>query len=164
MTLRSIFAASLIALTPVALVAPALAQAAPVYTARNSQVAVSGHDPVAYFTDGVPTKGDEAFATTHNGAEYRFASQENLDTFLGDPDRYAPQFGGYCAWAVSQGYTAPGNPDNWAVVDGKLYLNYNTEVQNTWNADRETLIPAARTNWPGLVGEQHAAGHDPSGS
>lgn len=164
MTLRSIVAASALALSPIALALPALAQAAPVYTAKNSQVAVNGYDPVAYFTAGEPVKGSEDFTATHHGAEFRFANQENLDTFLGDPDKYAPQFGGYCAWAVSQGYTAPGNPKNWAVVDGKLYLNYNSEVQNTWNAERDELIPAAATNWPGLVGAQDDAAHDPHGS
>ena len=122
-----------------------------VYTARFSNLAVGGYDPVSFFR-GEGVKGDRAFTTQHQGAEFRFASQENLDAFLGDPDRYAPQFGGYCAWAVAEGKLAPGDPSFATVVDGKLYLNFNRQVQDTWNTDREGFIARAEANWPFILG------------
>ncbi|MEO0981698.1 MAG: YHS domain-containing (seleno)protein [Pseudomonadota bacterium] len=146
-TLRSIFAA----LTLTALAAPALADKAPVYTGRFSNVAVQGHDAVAYFTDGEPVKGTAEFSTTYEGAEFRFSSQENLDAFLAEPAAYAPQYGGYCAWAVSQGYTAKGDARHWKIVDGKLYLNYNRDVQETWETDIGGFITAADGNWPSVI-------------
>ncbi|HIG22738.1 YHS domain-containing (seleno)protein, partial [Henriciella sp.] len=123
----------------------------PVYTGTFSNTAVEGHDPVAYFTEGRPVKGSRDFTTKYQGAEFRFASRENLDTFLADPEKYAPQFGGYCAWAVSEGYTAKGDADYWAIVDGKLYLNYNKNVQNLWEQDRAMHIDRANTNWPEVL-------------
>ncbi|MBX9747586.1 MAG: YHS domain-containing protein, partial [Hyphomonadaceae bacterium] len=105
--------------------APAYADEQPVYTGILSRVAVSGYDPVAYFTDGQPVRGTTQFRTTYQGYEYRFASAEHLAAFRASPTRYLPQYGGYCAWAVSQGYTASADPTNWRIVDGKLYLNYN---------------------------------------
>ena len=122
-----------------------------VYTARFSNVAVGGYDPVSFF-QGEGLKGDRAFTAEHEGAEFRFASQENLDTFLSDPDAYAPQFGGYCAWAVAEGKLAPGDPDFASVVDGKLYLNFNAQVQETWNTDRAGFIARADENWPAILG------------
>ncbi|MEL7452791.1 MAG: YHS domain-containing (seleno)protein, partial [Pseudomonadota bacterium] len=104
MKFRALFAAVALATTPVVFAAPAAyADVAPIYTGRFSNTAVQGHDVVAYFTVGEPTKGSEDFATTYQGAEFLFASQENLDAFLADPVKYAPQYGGYCAYAVSQG-------------------------------------------------------------
>ena len=144
--------ATLIAIALVATpTATAFADKAPVYTSFLNNTAVEGYDAVAYFTEGAPVKGKKAFTTQYEGAEFRFASQENLDTFLADPARYAPQYGGYCAWAVSQGYTAKGNAKNWKIVDGKLYLNYNTKVQMTWETDIEGFIEAADTNWPTVL-------------
>ena len=96
-------------------------------------------------------KGERAFSTEYNGATFRFASQANLDTFLADPVRYAPQYGGYCAWAVSQGYTAKGDADHWKIVDGKLYLNYNKSVQETWGEDIPGFITLADGNWPTVL-------------
>lgn len=148
--LASLFIGATITATSLA---PAHADTAPVYTSAFSNTAIQGHDPVAYFTDGKPVKGTKDFSTEHNGAEFRFASQENLDTFLADPASYAPQYGGYCAWAVSQGYTAKGNANNWAIVDGKLYLNFNDKIQKRWDGDREGFIASANTNWPELLGE-----------
>jgi len=116
MKLRTLIAATLIAAGPIAVTAPAAyADKDPIYTGRFSNVALQGYDTVAYFTDGEATKGDADFKTTHEGAEFRFASQENLDLFLEDPAKYTPQYGGYCAWAVSQGYTAKGDARRWAM-------------------------------------------------
>ena len=123
----------------------------PVYTGALSALAVDGRDPVAYFTDGKPLKGDKKFSTEYNGAEWRFSSAENLEAFKAAPEKYAPQYGGYCAWAVSQNYTARGNPENWKIVDGKLYLNYNDEIQKRWEADIPGFIAAADQNWPGVL-------------
>jgi YHS domain-containing protein len=131
--------------------APAFADTPPVYTAAFSNVAVSGYDVVAYFTDGRPTRGTTQFRTTHQGAEYRFASAEHLAAFRAAPARYLPQYGGYCAWAVSQNYTASANPNNWRIVDGKLYLNYNTEIQRRWEANIPGFIQSANTNWPRVL-------------
>ncbi|MEM0985963.1 MAG: YHS domain-containing (seleno)protein [Pseudomonadota bacterium] len=129
----------------------AFADKDPVYTGRFSNVAVQGHDPVAYFTDGAPVKGSKDFSTEYEGAEFRFASQDNLDTFLADPAAYAPQYGGYCAWAVSQGYTAKGDADHWRIVDGKLYLNFNRQIQERWEGDIPGFIQAGDTNWPTVL-------------
>lgn len=152
MTLKTLIAAATLTLIPAIAVAPAAhAEKAPVYTGLFNNLAVEGHDPVAYFTEGRPVKGERAFSTEYNGATFRFASQANLDTFLADPVRYAPQYGGYCAWAVSQGYTAKGDADHWKIVDGKLYLNYNKSVQETWEEDIPGFITLADGNWPTVL-------------
>lgn len=123
----------------------------PVHTGLFSSRAVSGYDTVAYFTEGRPVKGDRRFSTEYLGATWLFSSAENLAAFEADPARYAPRYGGYCAWAVSQGYTASGDPEHWAIVDDRLYLNYDGKVQATWNTDRAGFIELADENWPGLV-------------
>ncbi|MEO0467361.1 MAG: YHS domain-containing (seleno)protein [Pseudomonadota bacterium] len=152
MKLRTLIAAGAIALIPAIAAAPAAhADKAPVYTGVFNNVAVEGHDAVAYFTEGRPVKGDRDFSTTYEGAEFRFTSQANLDTFLEDPAAYAPQYGGYCAWAVSQGSTAKGDADHWKIVDGKLYLNYNKSIQETWETDIPGFIQSADTNWPTVL-------------
>ena len=112
--------------------------------------AIRGYDPVAYFTDGRPVEGRPEFTATRDGATWRFASAEHKAAFDAEPAKYAPQYGGYCAWAVSQGYTAPIDPDAWKVVDGKLYLNYSRDVQTNWQKDIPGHIAKADGNWPGL--------------
>jgi YHS domain-containing protein len=130
---------------------PAFAAKPPVYTGALSSLAVGGHDPVAYFTQMRPVVGDSRFSTEWNGATWRFASAANLAAFRANPGRYAPQYGGYCAWAVSQGYTAKGDPRYWRVVEGKLYLNYDAQVQARWERDIPGFIRAANQNWPGVL-------------
>jgi len=98
-------------------------------------VAINGYDTVAYFTDGKPVKGSEAFTTDWNGAQWRFASKAHLDLFKATPEKYAPQYGGYCAYGVSQGYLVSIEPDQFTVLDGKLYLNYDSGVQKKWTKD-----------------------------
>lgn len=124
---------------------------APVYTGLVKGVAVGGYDAVAYFKDGKPAKGDPAITLEHMGATWRFASAENRDAFRADPMRYAPQYGGYCAWAVSEGYTAEGDPLAWTVSDGKLYLNANKKVQARWEKAIPHHIKRGDVNWPKLV-------------
>lgn len=136
-----------------AMFAPVSAQAdkAPVYTSLVSNVAVSGYDPVAYFTQGRPVKGNARFSTTWNGATWRFASAENLAAFRADPARYAPQYGGYCAWAVSQCYTASADPTVWKIVGDKLYLNYSRSIWQRWKQDIPGNIAKANANWPAVL-------------
>ena len=129
----------------------ALAGAAEIYTGRFSDLAVGGYNPVAYFEDGKPVKGTKEFSYSYEGATWLFASADNLEQFKADPDAYAPQYGGYCAWAVSQGYTAPGNPQHWSVRGGKLYLNYNAKVQADWLKDPDGFIKKADANWPAVL-------------
>ncbi len=123
----------------------------PVYTPRFSNLAVSGYDAVAYFAEGGPVKGSKNFETDYMGARWRFSSQENLDAFKANPEAYAPQYGGYCAWAVSQGYTASGDPENWTIYEGKLYLNYNDKIQARWEKDIPGFVALADQNWPGVI-------------
>lgn len=128
----------------------AVANAGEVNASLFGSVAIEGYDPVAYFTDGKPVEGSDDFTVDHNGATWHFASAANRDAFAADPEAYAPQYGGYCAWAVSQGYTAPIDPAAWKIVDGKLYLNYSQGVQNRWASDIPGNIAKADGNWPGI--------------
>jgi YHS domain-containing protein len=151
MKLPNLLLALGLALAPLAVTTPALADKAPIWTGFASNVAISGYDPVAYFTAHRPVEGSNAHKTTYQGAEFHFASEANRAAFAANPTRYAPQFGGYCAWAVSQGYTAGIDPTAWAIVDGKLYLNYNQSVQARWQGDRANNIIAANRNWPSVL-------------
>jgi YHS domain-containing protein len=110
-------------------------------------LAVKGYDPVAYFTGGKPTPGTDLYTTDWKGARYRFASAENRDLFVATPEKYAPQYGGYCAYAISVNRIADIDPDEWAVVDGKLYLNNNAVAQVLWSADRRASITAGDRYW-----------------
>ena len=141
----------LTALGVVAAATPAYAAQPATYTPFASNVAVSGYDTVAYFTAGKPTKGDDAIIATYKGATYRFATTQNRDAFLAAPAKYAPQYGGYCAWAVGHGYTAKSDPTAWKIVNGKLYLNYNAEIQQKWIAEEAALITAGDKNWPKVL-------------
>jgi YHS domain-containing protein len=120
----------------------------PVFTSASA--AVRGYDVVAYFDQGQPVKGRKEFAHTWMGASWRFSSEENRDRFAADPARYAPQYGGYCAYAVSEGYTAPTDPDAFQIRNGKLYLNYSKKVQELWLEDADRRIAQADRNWPSL--------------
>lgn len=149
LTLRALVAATVLAASAAG-AAPAFAGQPAVYTPPFSKLALEGYDPVSYFS-GQPTKGDARFSATHDGVEYRFASAANLARFKGNPTAYLPQYGGYCAWAVSRGYTAKGDPTAWKVVGGKLYLNYDAKVQQRWAADVAGNIAKADQNWPQVL-------------
>ncbi|MEM1377328.1 MAG: YHS domain-containing (seleno)protein [Pseudomonadota bacterium] len=112
--------------------------------------AIEGFDAVAYQTQGKPVKGSDEFTATHQGATYKFASAANRDTFAANPGRYAPKYGGFCAYAVANGYTAPIDPQAFTVVDGALYLNFNKSVRSRWERDIPGNITKADANWPGL--------------
>ncbi len=128
---------------------PAFAMDPPVFARRG--LAIRGYDPVAYFLEEGPVKGDRDFETDWNGATWRFASAENLELFVDNPDSYAPQYGGYCAWAVANGYTASTDPDAWSIHDGKLYLNYSLGVRDTWSKDIPGNIASGDSNWPDVL-------------
>ncbi|MBM3753288.1 MAG: hypothetical protein FJW38_04845 [Acidobacteria bacterium] len=118
--------------------------------ADDKGVAIRGYDPVAFFTQGAPAKGKPVFVHNYKEATFRFVSAANRDLFVADPAKYAPQFGGYCAWAVGNGYTAPTDPNAWKIVDGKLYLNYNSSIQQKWSERMAELIQSGDKNWPTL--------------
>jgi YHS domain-containing protein len=124
----------------------AFAQKAEVFS--NAAGALRGYDPVAYFKEGRAVAGNKEFTHTWNGADWRFSSLKNKEDFIDSPEKFAPQYGGYCAYGMSQGYKAPTDPDAWTIVDGKLYLNYNKEVQQTWNKSQQAFIEQADKNWP----------------
>jgi hypothetical protein len=113
--------------------------------------AIGGYDPVAYFTAGKPVEGSGDFTAKWKGADWRFASAANRDLFITMPEKYAPKYGGYCAYAVAQNSTAKIDPTAWAIVDGKLYLNYSHDIQKTWTANRAAFIAAADKNWPSVL-------------
>ena len=147
LTRRALFAAALVLAAPLA----AHAKSPPIYTGFLSSTAAGGYDPVAYFTEGKPVAGSSGITHQWNGATWRFASAKNRDLFKASPEKYAPQYGGYCAWAVSQGYTAKGDPNHWKVVDGKLFLNYDATVQRNWEKDIPGHIGNANRNWPKVL-------------
>ncbi|KCZ92909.1 YHS domain-containing (seleno)protein [Hyphomonas johnsonii] len=151
MKLRPLLLAAALATVPAVAYPPAAAAEPPIYTGRFSSTALQGHDPVAYFTDGAPLKGSDAFTTEYKGATFRFASAANRDAFIADPEMYAPQYGGYCAWAMADGKYAKGDARYWKIVDGKLYLNYNRSIQDKWNADIPGFVARADAAWSALA-------------
>lgn len=127
-----------------------MAQApAPAVNAEDG-VAVRGTDVVAYFAEGRAVAGSPAFTHAWRGATWRFASAANRDLFAADPGRYAPAYGGFCAFAVSEGYTAPIDPQAWRIVDGRLFLNYDQAIKRRWERDIPGRVARADANWPRL--------------
>jgi YHS domain-containing protein len=110
-------------------------------------LAIKGYDPVAYFTMAKPVLGSSQFTAEHMGATYYFSSSEHQALFASAPNKYAPQYGGYCAYGVSKEYKFDIDPQAWAVVDDKLYLNLNPTVQNRWMSEKDELIIEANTHW-----------------
>jgi YHS domain-containing protein len=150
---RAFFAAAAAALgglvAAAALPASALATEPPIYAVKG--VAIKGYDPVAYFIDKKPVPGKPDISYEWKGAKWLFASAEHRDAFAKEPDKYAPQYGGYCAYGVSQGYAVKIEPDRWTVVDGKRYLNYDKDVQKTWEKDIPGYIAQADKKWPAVL-------------
>lgn len=140
-----------IAAPVVATFASRVVAATPEVYAENG-IAVDGSDVVAYFTQSAPVAGDPTITHDYMGVTWQFSTPENRDLFAADPAAYAPQYGGYCAYAVSQGYTAPTVPEAWTVVDGKLYLNFSTSVRRRWERDIPGHIAMADANWPSVLG------------
>ncbi len=113
--------------------------------------AIRGYDAVAYFSDGQPQPGNAAYSHDWKGAVWLFASAAHRDAFKANPKRYAPQFGGYCAYAISRGHAVEANPAVWSIVDGKLYLNLGPGAQSRWREDVPGNIARATSNWPGAL-------------
>ena len=133
------------------LTAAAAATKPPVNKGDSGELAIKGYDVVAYFSAGAPTKGDARFVHRWNEATWQFASAKNRSLFAAHPVKYAPQFGGYCAWAISRGYTADVDPEAFRIVDGKLYLIYSTAVERRWEQDVPGNIARAEANWPAVL-------------
>ena len=129
----------------------AFAAKASVYTGVVDGTGAGGYDVVAYQTQNDAVPGDATITAMHDGITYRFASEDNRAVFSTDPEKYLPRYGGYCAWAVSQGYTAHGDPEAWSVVDGALYLNYSKSVRSRWQQDTAGNISKGDANWPGVL-------------
>ena len=125
----------------------------PPWYPHDSGLGADGYDVVSYFAAGQPQKGSGKFSLEHQGARWHFSSAENLEEFRADPDRYLPQYGGHCAYAMGNGYQAFGDPQVWAVHEGRLFFNYNQPVQKAWQAEMEGLIAAADKNWPRFATE-----------
>ena len=123
----------------------------PEISVEADQLAARGYDVIAYFLQGKPVRGSASHQIQYKGATWHFASADNLARFKADPAAFEPQFGGYCAWAVSQGYIAPGDPQQWKIVDGKLYLNFNARAKEIWEADQAEAIKRGHANWPGVL-------------
>jgi YHS domain-containing protein len=111
-------------------------------------LAIKGYDPVSYFTTGKPTPGLAQYSTTYKGATYRFASAANRDQFIAAPEKFVPQYGGYCAYAISLNKIADIDPDQWAIVNNKLYLNNGFFAQSLWSLDKSGNIVNGDHNWP----------------
>ena len=122
-----------------------------VYFDRRAGAAIRGYDPVAYFTENKAVKGNKEFSYEYKGANWIFSSQENLDTFTLAPEKYAPQYGGYCAYAVSNGSTASSKPEFFTIHEGKLYLNFSKTVYKKWLKKKDDYIKSADIEWPEII-------------
>ncbi|NQZ31503.1 MAG: YHS domain-containing protein [Oceanospirillaceae bacterium] len=126
--------------------------AEPVYTSFFSNKALGGYDSVAYFTQAKPIPGNKAMSFQYKGVKWLFSSAENLAKFKANPTKYAPQYGGYCAWAVAaKSDLVAGDPLRWNIIENKLYLNYDKNIQTKWQKDISGFIKKADQTWPKLV-------------
>ena len=136
------------AFLPLAIVFGTSAQAASDDVFNTGGIAISGYDPVAYFTQGKPVDGSDAHRLKWMGVVWQFSSAQNMAAFEANPKAYAPQYGGYCAYAMAQGAVATTVPEAWTIHNGKLYLNFSTGVRGIWKKDIPGHIAAANMNWP----------------
>ena len=149
LTLRALIASAIAVPVAATLSRPAMAAKPPVFATDG--IAINGFDPVAYFTDGAPVKGNPDISADWEGAKLLFASEDNKAMFEADREKYAPRYGGYCAYAVSKGATAPTDPDAWTVHEDRLYLNFSVDVRSIWKEDIPGNIARADANWPGVL-------------
>jgi len=147
---RSLLVCSVLAISAASMSAQALAAdaIAPIFSTKAG--AIQGYDPVAYFLLNKPVKGSANFTTKWQGATWYFSSRNNLDAFVASPEKYAPQYGGYCAYGVAQGVTPETDPAAFVVRDNKLYLNLSKSVQKLWQQDIAGYVKDANNNWPAL--------------
>ena len=148
---NSIHKFTIITIALVILLLSSIVQAAKPAVFTSGDFAIRGYDAVAYHKEEKPVKGSEEFSTEWNGATWLFASQDNRDLFAADPERWAPKYGGYCAWAVSNNYTASTDPKAWSIVDDTLYLNFSKRVRKKWSKDIPGNIQRGDANWPGVL-------------
>lgn len=123
----------------------------PIYTGMFSSKALDGYDTVAYFKVNKAVEGLNKYSTEYKGATWLFSNKENLDAFVADPEKYAPQYGGYCAYAISKNKTASGDPELWSILDNKLYLSYNEDIVKKWDKDKKNIVVNADKNWPKVL-------------
>ncbi len=116
-------------------------------TVHITEIAINGYDPVSYFNERKPSRGTEEFVYVWNNAKYQFSCKENLELFKNNPARYAPQYDGYCAFAMSRGDYSRIDPEAYAIVDDKLYLTFDRDIRNTWLHDKENYIKKADRIW-----------------
>ena len=128
------------------------AQKAEVYSPGGK--AIKGYDPVAFFTDSKPVMGADSLSYSWHGATWLFASRQNLQRFKANPEKYAPQYGGYCAYGTAQGHKAPTEVDTWTILNDKLYFNYNQKVKEMWTKDQPGYIQKADKQWPEIKGKE----------
>jgi YHS domain-containing protein len=142
---RQIFAICLLSL----FMAGAASAESPIAAVNTEHgLAIKGYDPVSYFTDGKPMRGSARFSTSYQGVEYRFVSAEHRDRFVAEPEKFVPQYGGYCAFAIALNTIADIDPDEWAIVNDKLYLNNGFFSQKLWSLDKSGNIAHGDRNWP----------------
>jgi YHS domain-containing protein len=121
------------------------------YNTMYAGLGAKGYDVVSYFTTGKPTVGSAQHESVYGGVTWRFANEKNLKLFAANPEKYAPQYGGFCSWGVANGRLFDVDPVNgWTIVDGKLYLNFNADLNNTFAKEATKFIPMAEKNWPTL--------------
>lgn len=142
-----------VALISTMLFSSMVSAAKPIYSGGKDRAAIKGYDPVAYFTENKPVKGVKEFTHDADGATWMFASAENRDLFIANPEKYKPQFGGYCAYAVSRNTTASIRPEFFTIHNDKLYLNFSKSVYKRWIKNKDKLIDDAEQNWPKVLSE-----------
>lgn len=123
-----------------------IAQTSEVY--QKDGIAINGYDAVAFFTEQKPVKGDKQFSYAYKNVDWLFSSPDNRELFKATPEKYAPQYGGYCAFGTADGHKAPTQADTWTIVDDKLYFNYNLKVKDLWNKNMQANIEKADKKWP----------------
>jgi hypothetical protein len=142
---------SLFTLAVLPFASPALARSWPKSINNQAGLALRGFDPVAWFADSRPRRGEAAFRTDHAGVTWHFASAANRARFDADPAAHMPRYGGFCAFGVARGYKVDIDPDAWHIREGILYLNYDRGVQRQWQRDIPGHIARADANWPRLA-------------
>jgi YHS domain-containing protein len=140
------------ALTPLALSLPRRGRAAEPRVFQSRAGAINGIDPVAYFDGNGPVDGGADITHVWDGATWFFANMSNRDAFAAEPERYAPAFGGYCAYAASRGYLAPTIPEAWSIHEGRLYLNASLRARDLWRNELPEVIALGEANWPAILG------------
>lgn len=148
--IKLLFTALILCVGAVGLSQPAHAKSDEVYTSWRNNLAVGGYDVVS-FHQGSPVAGKPKLTTSWRGANWMFATQTNLDTFVAEPEKYAPAYGGYCAWAIAKNKLAKGKPKHWTIKDGALYLNFKKKIKDRWLKDMDGFIAKGDANWPAIL-------------